>query len=166
MKARKRSGITHVAAGTAAKLVDFAESQIFGPAGTIAPVPAGAPRRSLQHVLAELHASEINAGLQTFFDAGVRVWIGDELNGRDAEATLGDCDAAWRDDASLAHWLHETALRLFPESGYARRHTVSAAPAADGRARDGAAPPRGRARRPDGRKSGSGSGARRKPAKG
>jgi hypothetical protein len=53
---------------------------------------------------------------------GVRVWIGDELNGLDAEAALARKDAAWTDDASLAHWLHETALRLYPDSDYARRH--------------------------------------------
>jgi hypothetical protein len=34
----------------------------------------------LERVL-QLHDSEINAGVQTFFDAGMRVWIGDEMNG-------------------------------------------------------------------------------------
>jgi hypothetical protein len=39
----------------------------------------------LEHILQQLHDSEINAGVQTFYDAGMRVWIGDELlalNGR------------------------------------------------------------------------------------
>jgi hypothetical protein len=35
----------------------------------------------LESVLQQLHDSEINAGVQTFFDAGMRVWIGDEMNG-------------------------------------------------------------------------------------
>jgi hypothetical protein len=29
----------------------------------------------LERVLQQLHDSEINAGVQTFYDAGVRVWI-------------------------------------------------------------------------------------------
>ncbi len=32
----------------------------------------------LERVLQQLHDSEINAGVQTFYDAGMRVWIGDE----------------------------------------------------------------------------------------
>jgi hypothetical protein len=35
----------------------------------------------LERVLQQLHDSEINAGIQTFYDAGIRVWIGDESNG-------------------------------------------------------------------------------------
>jgi hypothetical protein len=30
----------------------------------------------LEHILQQLHDSEINAGVQTFYDAGMRVWIG------------------------------------------------------------------------------------------
>jgi hypothetical protein len=32
----------------------------------------------LERILQQLHDSEINAGVQTFYDAGMRVWIGDE----------------------------------------------------------------------------------------
>jgi hypothetical protein len=42
----------------------------------------------LEHILQQLHDSEINAGLQTFYDAGMRVWIGDEANGIQAETTI------------------------------------------------------------------------------
>jgi hypothetical protein len=42
----------------------------------------------LEHVLQQLHDSEINAGVQTFYDAGMRVWIGDEMNGIQAETTI------------------------------------------------------------------------------
>jgi hypothetical protein len=31
------------------------------------------------------HNSKINAGVQTFYDAGMRVWIGDGMNGIRAE---------------------------------------------------------------------------------
>lgn len=122
MKRKKKTGIALVSRDAPDDAVDFAEAQVFAPAETIGPRPSSAPRRSLQRVIAELHDSEINVGLQAFFDAGVRIWIGDELNGRAAEAALDKGDAAWNDDASLAHWLHETALRLFPGSGYAKRH--------------------------------------------
>jgi hypothetical protein len=42
----------------------------------------------LEHILHQLHDSEINAGVQTFYDAGMRVWIGDEANGIQAETTI------------------------------------------------------------------------------
>ena len=122
MKPKKPAGISNVAKDAPDEAVDFADQQIFAPAETIGPRPSTAPRRSLQQVLRELHDGEITAGLQTFAWGGVRVWIGDELNGRDAEGTLSPQDAAWADDASIAHWLHETAIRLFPNSDYAKRH--------------------------------------------
>jgi hypothetical protein len=34
----------------------------------------------LERLLQQLHDNEINAGLQAFYDAGMRVWIGDETN--------------------------------------------------------------------------------------
>jgi hypothetical protein len=40
----------------------------------------------LECVLQQLH--EINAGVQTFYDAGMRVWIGDEMNGIQSETTI------------------------------------------------------------------------------
>jgi hypothetical protein len=39
----------------------------------------------LERILQQLHDSEINAGVQTFYDAGMRVWIGDGMNGIRAE---------------------------------------------------------------------------------
>ena len=36
------------------------------------------PTPSLERVLQQLHDSEINSGVQMFYDAGMRVWIGDE----------------------------------------------------------------------------------------
>ena len=42
----------------------------------------------LEHILRRLHDSEINAGVQTFYDAGMRVWMGDEMNGIQAETVI------------------------------------------------------------------------------
>jgi hypothetical protein len=85
---KKPSGISRVARGTLGEVVSSAQRQIFAPADTIHPVPDGAPGRSLQRVLCELLESEINAGLQTFAFDIVRVSIGDELNGIEAQAEL------------------------------------------------------------------------------
>jgi hypothetical protein len=41
-----------------------------------------------EQILQQLHDSEINAGVQTFYDAGMRVWIGDEANGIQSETTI------------------------------------------------------------------------------
>jgi hypothetical protein len=40
-----------------------------------------------ERILQQFHDSEINAGVQTFYDAGMRAWIGDEANGIQAETT-------------------------------------------------------------------------------
>jgi hypothetical protein len=48
----------------------------------------------LEHILQQLNDSEINAGGQTFFDAGMRIWIGDEANGIQAETTINRTAAA------------------------------------------------------------------------
>ena len=80
--------IDNVAPGTSEHVVKFAQRQIFSPATEIEAVPDGVPRRSLQRVLCKLLESEINAGLQTFAFDIVRVSIGDELNGIEAQAEL------------------------------------------------------------------------------
>jgi hypothetical protein len=83
----------------------------------------------LESVLQQLHDSEINAGVQTFYDAGMRVWIGDEVNGIQAETTINRTAAArlkWPEGFTAASWLHETALRLYPESKYAKEHSTEA----------------------------------------
>jgi hypothetical protein len=69
----------------------------------------------LECILQQLHDSEINARVQTFYDAGMRVWIGDEANGIQAETTINRTAAArlkWPKGFAAASWLHETALRL------------------------------------------------------
>jgi hypothetical protein len=39
----------------------------------------------LEGVLRQLHDSEINAGVKTFYDAGIKIWIGDIMNGHHSE---------------------------------------------------------------------------------
>ena len=95
-------------------------------------MPAEAhPMADLEHILQQLHDSEINAGVQTFYDAGMGVWIGNEANGIQAETTTNRTRAArlkWPEGLSAARlsaasWLHETAIRLYPDSRYAKNHT-------------------------------------------
>jgi hypothetical protein len=77
----------------------------------------------LEHILQQLHDSEINAGVQTSYDAGMRAWIGDEMNGIRAETTINRTWAArlkWPEGFTAASWLHEAALRLYPDSRYAQ----------------------------------------------
>jgi hypothetical protein len=83
----------------------------------------------LERVLQALHDSEINAGVQTFFDAGMRVWIGDEVNGIQAETVftrMGSTERTWPEGLTAASWLYETALRLYPYSKYAKEHGAEA----------------------------------------
>jgi hypothetical protein len=81
----------------------------------------------LERVLQQLHDSEINAGVQTFYDTGMRVWIGDETNGIQSETTIDRSGIAAPskrpDGVTAASWLHEVALRLYPDSKYAKSHT-------------------------------------------
>jgi hypothetical protein len=81
------------------------------------------PIADLEHILRLLHDSGINAGVQTFYDAGMRVWIGDEINGIRVEAAINRTPAArlkWPEGLTAANWLHETALHLYPDSKYAK----------------------------------------------
>ena len=82
---------------------------------------------TLEQVLQRRHDSEINAGVQTFYDAGMRIWIGDKLNGIQSERTINRTGnfadpRKWPEGVTAASWLHETALRLYPDSKYAKSH--------------------------------------------
>ena len=71
--------------------------------------------------------SEINAGVQTFYDAGMKVWIADQSNGIQSETTINRtanfaAPRKWPEGVTAASWLHEVALRLYPESEYAKKH--------------------------------------------
>lgn len=64
---------------------------------------------SLETVLDLLYRFEINCGLSSFYDGGWTVWIGDEMNGRAAEASFD------RDQLhTVPAWLADNAERLYP----------------------------------------------------
>ena len=75
---------------------------------------------NLERVMRQLHDSEINAGVETFYDAGMRVWLGDTINGIQAETSIKPTDQQWPADVTAASWLHAVALRLYPQSNYAK----------------------------------------------
>lgn len=68
----------------------------------------------LSLVMPALYASEINCGIQSFWDGEWQAWIGDEMNGIKME----DFNIPFDD---LGEWLHESALRCYPESDYAKK---------------------------------------------
>jgi hypothetical protein len=68
---------------------------------------------TLEQVLGRMYASEINASISNFWDAGWDIWLGDSVNG-------------WREKtavetpAEIAPALHAMILKHFPDSAYAR----------------------------------------------
>ena len=54
----------------------------------------------------------LNRGLGLVWTDGKRIKL--------TEAVMRTSNRAWCDDAAIARWLHETAVRLHPESRYAR----------------------------------------------
>lgn len=58
----------------------------------------------LIRVMADLYASEVNCGIESFWDAGFSVWIGDDLNGRKAERTFRPAELG-----EVASWLQREA---------------------------------------------------------
>jgi hypothetical protein len=85
------------------------------------PVMAGL---DLVAVLCRLHSNDIRVGLSTL-DSGAHVWISDRsyLVRADHEVLQSRANARVTFD-SAALWLHEAALRLFPDSPYARQFRV------------------------------------------
>ena len=66
---------------------------------------------TLDDAIAALYAREINCGCETFWDGGIKVWIGDTMNGHHAETMFG------RENMRLAgHWLVVEAARLYPKA--------------------------------------------------
>ena len=83
----------------------------------------------MERVLKGLHDSEIRWGVQNDPPAGgITAWI--DFGSRTKKATfyetiVGDRQV-WPAADRMAAWLHETALRLFPESPYAEEHSTEA----------------------------------------
>lgn len=65
---------------------------------------------TLQDVIHGLYVNEINVGLQSFWDGGWDVWIGDEMNGHLAEEHF---DPSAFDE--IADWLRTTAEARYPK---------------------------------------------------
>jgi hypothetical protein len=61
--------------------------------------------------IAELYRREVNCGCETFFDAGITLWIGDQTNGRYSQTQLprGRFDEA-------GDWLINEAKRVRSEA--------------------------------------------------
>ena len=72
----------------------------------------------LNLVMRCLYASEINCGVQSFWDGEWQAWIGDEMNGIKMEDFAIPLDG-------LAEWLHDSALKCYPTSDYAKRWNSS-----------------------------------------
>lgn len=66
-------------------------------------------------VLQELHDSEINASIQSFYDGCWTAKIGDDMNGFVAE------DASLESFEDCEQWLSETAKKMFPQSVYTQK---------------------------------------------
>ena len=66
----------------------------------------------LNDVFDDLYGSEINCGVQSFWDGGWTAWLGDDMNGRVAEESGLSFD-------EIATWLDEKARMHYPKSTYA-----------------------------------------------
>jgi hypothetical protein len=64
----------------------FAESQIYDRTDETIRLDPDAPARNLEQAKKPLHDSDINSGSQTFCWCGLRVWLGDPLDGIKASA--------------------------------------------------------------------------------
>jgi hypothetical protein len=93
------------------------------------PMPTSLTPPTLERILQGLHESEIRCGIQNEPPAGgITAWI--DYGSRTEKATfygtiVGDRQV-WPATDRIAAWLHETALRLFPDSPYAKEHSTEA----------------------------------------
>ena len=67
---------------------------------------------TLDEVLDKLYDSEINFSISCFWDNGIDVKLGDEMNGFRAETNVAT-------SAEAAAWLDAQARRFYPQSKYA-----------------------------------------------
>lgn len=98
-----------LAAPRAVDLIADVENGPIGHGGSILRRMDSAGHTNLEAVLRELYDREINCGLQTFFDSGIRAWLGDELNGR----AIDQIFAIDQVDEAVA-WLLAEANRRYP----------------------------------------------------
>jgi hypothetical protein len=91
------------------------------------PTPLTPP--PLEVALQGLHESEIRCGIQNEPPAGgITAWIdyGDRTEKATFYGTIVGDQQVWPAADRIAAWLHETALRLLPDSPYAKEHSTEA----------------------------------------
>lgn len=66
-------------------------------------------------VLQDLYSSEINCTIATFWDAGFRVLLGDDLNGFVAETRVPTF-------VDAVQWLANAAVAHYPDSEFAKKY--------------------------------------------
>jgi hypothetical protein len=59
----------------------------------------------------EFYAREINCGCETFGDGGIKVWIGDIMNGHHSETMFSR-----ENMGDAGQWLVDETARLFPKA--------------------------------------------------
>jgi hypothetical protein len=64
---------------------------------------------TLDEAINALYVREINCGCETFWDGGIRVWIGDRVNGHKVETIFSRHRMG-----EAPQWLIEEAARLYP----------------------------------------------------
>jgi len=81
---------------------------------------------NLEETLAELYGSEINASISWLWDSGFNIALGDDLNGFRAKTTVTTL-------AEAADWFRDNAIRLYPDSQFARKYRDKEAAPSEGR---------------------------------
>ena len=72
-------------------------------------------RISIEAILDDLYASEINVEISWLWDDGIDVKLGAPLNGYDAEGKVTTI-------AEAAVWLRDQACQHYPDSEFARKY--------------------------------------------
>ena len=93
------------------------------------PMPTPLTPPTLEVILQGLHESEIRCGVKNEPPAG-GITAGIDFGSRTEKATfygtiVGD-QQVWPAADRIAAWMHETALRLFPDSPHAKEHSTEA----------------------------------------
>ena len=73
--------------------------------------------RELLLALQDLYDSEINYSIETFWDGGFTVKLGDEMNGFVSSGsfdTFNEC----------VYWLADESIKMFPNSTFAKNYTA------------------------------------------
>jgi hypothetical protein len=66
---------------------------------------------TLDDAISALYVREINCGCETFWDGGIKVWIGDIMNGHHSETMFSQ-----QNMGMAGQWLVDEASRLFPKA--------------------------------------------------